>query len=119
MSKTDVEWHSREDGHSMARATVRSMGGFTLGLSLATAYGLLQLLVERKSPYRCLVTTVTLAAFLSLGMGFSVKVRASVFLMLPQVFSSKADTLGTGQGWAGAGTAALGLGSWPVTELSS
>ncbi|KAM6168238.1 DC-STAMP domain-containing protein 2 [Erethizon dorsatum] len=72
---------------SMARAMVRSVGGFTLGLSLATAYGLLELLVEGHSPWGCLVGTVTLAAFLSLGMGFSRQVRATVFLMLPQAFS--------------------------------
>ncbi|XP_004629999.1 DC-STAMP domain-containing protein 2 [Octodon degus] len=72
---------------SMARALVRSVGGFTLGLSLATAYGLLELLVEGHSPWACLVGTVTLAAFLSLGMGFSRQIRATVFLMLPQAFS--------------------------------
>ncbi|XP_063106496.1 DC-STAMP domain-containing protein 2 [Cavia porcellus] len=72
---------------SMARAIVRSVGGFSLGLSLATAYGLLELLVEGRSPRGCLVGTVTLAAFLSLGMGFSRQVRATVFLMLPQAFS--------------------------------
>ncbi|XP_055478419.1 DC-STAMP domain-containing protein 2 [Psammomys obesus] len=93
MSKTDIEWPSREEGHSMARAVVRSMGGFTLGLSLATAYGLLELLVEGRSPYGCLVTTVTLAAFLSLGMGFSRQVRATVFLLLPQSFSRQGRML--------------------------
>ncbi|XP_051012884.1 DC-STAMP domain-containing protein 2 [Acomys russatus] len=93
MSKIDVQWPSREEGHSMARAVVRSMGGFTLGLSLATAYGLLELLVEGHSPYGCLVATVTLAAFLSLGMGFSAKVRATVFLLLPQAFSRQGRML--------------------------
>ncbi|EHB07304.1 DC-STAMP domain-containing protein 2 [Heterocephalus glaber] len=70
-----------------ARAVVRSAGGFTLGLSLATAYGLLELLVEGHSPWGCLVGTVTLATFLSLGMAFSRQIRATVFLMLPQAFS--------------------------------
>ncbi|XP_047401445.1 LOW QUALITY PROTEIN: DC-STAMP domain-containing protein 2 [Sciurus carolinensis] len=78
---------------SMARAMVRSIGGFTLGLSLATAYGLLELLVEGHSPWGCLVGTVTLAAFLSLGMGFSRQVRTTVFLMLPQAFSKQGQTL--------------------------
>ncbi|KFO24928.1 DC-STAMP domain-containing protein 2 [Fukomys damarensis] len=72
-----------------ARAVVRSVGGFALGLSLATAYGLLELLVEGNSPWSCLVGTITLAAFLSLGMAFSRQVRATVFLMLPQAFSSE------------------------------
>ncbi|KAL1772346.1 DC-STAMP domain-containing protein 2 [Sigmodon hispidus] len=99
MPKIDVEWPSREEGPSMARAVVRSVGGFILGLSLATAYGLLELLVEGHSPYGCLVTTVTLAAFLSLGMGFSRQVRVSVLLLLPQAFSSEPGTLGSEQGW--------------------
>ncbi|XP_040086293.1 DC-STAMP domain-containing protein 2 [Oryx dammah] len=78
---------------SMARAVVRSTGGFILGLSLATAYGLLELLVEGHSPWGCLVGTLTLAAFLSLGMGFSRQVRVTVLLMLPQAFSKQGQTL--------------------------
>ncbi|KAM5162429.1 DC-STAMP domain-containing protein 2 [Callospermophilus lateralis] len=76
-----------------ARALVRSLGAFALGLSLATAYGLLELLVEGHSPWGCLVGTVTLAAFLGLGMGFSRQVRTTVFLMLPQAFSKQGQTL--------------------------
>ncbi|XP_040608332.1 DC-STAMP domain-containing protein 2 isoform X2 [Mesocricetus auratus] len=94
MSKIDVvERPTGEEGQSMARAVVRSMGGFTLGLSLATAYGLLELLVEGHSPYACLVTTVTLAAFLSLGLAFSRQVRVTVFLLLPQAFSRQGRML--------------------------
>lgn len=87
----------------MARAVVRSTCGFTVGLSLATAYGLLELLVEGHSPFGCLVTTVTLAAFLSLGMGFSRQVRVSVFLLLPQAFSSEPGR-GAGLGWGREGS---------------
>uniref|UniRef100_I3MC42 DC-STAMP domain containing 2 n=1 Tax=Ictidomys tridecemlineatus TaxID=43179 RepID=I3MC42_ICTTR len=76
-----------------ARALVRSLGAFALGLSLATAYGLLELLVEGHSPWGCLVGTVTLAAFLGLGMGFSRQVRTTVLLMLPQAFSKQGQTL--------------------------
>uniref|UniRef100_A0A8C6RA48 DC-STAMP domain containing 2 n=1 Tax=Nannospalax galili TaxID=1026970 RepID=A0A8C6RA48_NANGA len=83
----------REEEPSMARAVVRSVGGFTLGLSLATAYGLLELLVEGHSPWGCLVATITLAAFLSLGMGFSRQIRATILLMLPQVFSRQGRML--------------------------
>ncbi|XP_028609209.1 DC-STAMP domain-containing protein 2 [Grammomys surdaster] len=93
MVKTDREWASKEEGSSMARAVVRSTCGFTVGLSLATVYGLLELLVEGHSPFGCLVTTVTLAAFLSLGMGFSRQVRVSVFLLLPQAFSKQSRLL--------------------------
>lgn len=82
----------------MARAVVRSTGAFILGLSLATAYGLLELLVEGHNPWGCLVGTLTLATFLSLGMGFSRQVRVTVLLLLPQAFSSKLGT--QWKGWA-------------------
>ncbi|XP_007975112.3 DC-STAMP domain-containing protein 2 [Chlorocebus sabaeus] len=89
----DIVHPLRGEEPSMARAVVRSVGGFTLGLSLATAYGLLELLVEGHSPWGCLVGTLTLAAFLSLGMGFSRQVRATVLLLLPQAFSRQGRTL--------------------------
>lgn len=92
-----------------ARALVRSLGAFALGLSLATAYGLLELLVEGHSPWGCLVGTVTLAAFLGLGLGFSRQVRTTVFLMLPQAFSSEPGA-GAGGGAARRGTAGRGEG---------
>ncbi|XP_049637561.1 DC-STAMP domain-containing protein 2 [Suncus etruscus] len=72
---------------SMTRTIVRSVGGFVLGLSLATVYGTLELVVEGRSPWGCLVGTFTLAIFLGLGMGFSRQVRVSVLLVLPQAFS--------------------------------
>ncbi|XP_008521332.2 DC-STAMP domain-containing protein 2 isoform X1 [Equus przewalskii] len=89
----DVVRPSGAEEPSMARAVVRSVGGFTLGLSLATAYGLLELLVEGHSPWGCLVGTFTLAAFLSLGMGFSRQVRVTVLLLLPQAFSKQGRAL--------------------------
>ncbi|XP_051714569.2 LOW QUALITY PROTEIN: DC-STAMP domain-containing protein 2 [Oryctolagus cuniculus] len=78
---------------SLARGVVRSTGCFTLGLILATVYGLLELLVEGLSPWGCLVGTLTVGAFLSLGMGFSRQVRATVFLLLPQAFSRQGRML--------------------------
>ncbi|XP_048214170.1 DC-STAMP domain-containing protein 2 [Perognathus longimembris pacificus] len=91
MSKVKVDAVLEEP--SVARALVRGVGGFSLGLALATTYGLLELLVEGHSPWACLVGTVALAIFLSLGMGFSSKVRVSVFLLLPQAFSKHGRTL--------------------------
>lgn len=84
---------------SPARAVVRSLGGFGLGLSLATAYGLLELLVEGQSPWGCLVGTLTLAGFLGLGMAFSRQVRVTVLLLLPQAFSSERGTGWEGRSW--------------------
>ncbi|XP_004693697.2 PREDICTED: DC-STAMP domain-containing protein 2 [Condylura cristata] len=62
-------------------------------MSLATVYGLLMLLVGKHSPWACMVVTLTLAIFLSLGMAFSHQVRVTVFLLLPQAFSSQGRTL--------------------------
>lgn len=90
----DVVYPLGAEESSMTRAAVRSMGAFSLGLSLATAYGLLELLVEGHSPWGCLVGTLTLATFLSLGMGFSRQVRVTVFLLLPQAFSSEPGARG-------------------------
>ncbi|CAK6439468.1 unnamed protein product [Pipistrellus nathusii] len=78
---------------SLARALVRSLGAFGLGLSLASAYGLLELLVEGQSPWGCLVGTLTLAGFLGLGMAFSRQVRVTVLLVLPQAFSKQSQAL--------------------------
>lgn len=94
----DVVRPSGAEELSRTRVVVRSLGGFSLGLSLATAYGLLELLVEEHSPWGCLVGTLTLAAFLSLGMGFSRQVRVTVLLLLPQAFSSEPGTRWEGQG---------------------
>nr|XP_012623332.1 DC-STAMP domain-containing protein 2 isoform X1 [Microcebus murinus] len=89
----DAVYPLREEEPSMARALVLSVGAFSLGLLLATAYGLLELLVEGQSPWGCLVGTLTLAAFLSLGMAFSRQVRVTVFLLLPQAFSRQGRML--------------------------
>ncbi|XP_032320037.1 DC-STAMP domain-containing protein 2-like [Camelus ferus] len=102
---------------SMARAVVRSTGGFTLGLSLATAYGLLELLVEGRSPWGCLVGTLTLAAFLSLGMAFSRQVRVTVFLLLPQAFSSELGTQWSGVGRGAGAEAGRVLGRGWLREI--
>ncbi|XP_039766873.1 DC-STAMP domain-containing protein 2 isoform X6 [Ornithorhynchus anatinus] len=69
------------------RTVVRSAGGFALGLALSAAYGLLALLVQGHQPWGCFVVSVTLAAFLGMGMAFSRPVRATVLLLLPQAFS--------------------------------
>ncbi|XP_036610114.1 DC-STAMP domain-containing protein 2 [Trichosurus vulpecula] len=78
---------------SKRQEVARSVGGFILGLSLATAYGLLGLFVQGHSPWTCLVATISLAIFLGLGMGFSSSVRITVLLLLPQAFSRQGRTL--------------------------
>lgn len=67
--------------------------GLVLGLVLATLYGALVLLAQGHNIWYCLVTTITLGAGLGLGMAFSVKMRVTVLLSLPYVFTSEWPSL--------------------------
>ncbi|NWY07419.1 DCST2 protein, partial [Nothoprocta ornata] len=67
----------------------RSALGFALGMALGSAYGALVLLAQSHNIWYCLVTTVSLGTALALGMAFSVKVRVTVLLTLPHIFTSK------------------------------
>ncbi|XP_068942055.1 DC-STAMP domain-containing protein 2 [Petaurus breviceps papuanus] len=91
MAGKEVPLWAREQ--SRGREVAQSVGSFILGLTLATAYGLLGLLVQGHSPWTCLVSTLSLAVFLGLGMGFSSSVRITVLLLLPQAFSRQCRTL--------------------------
>ncbi|XP_030638976.1 DC-STAMP domain-containing protein 2 [Chanos chanos] len=61
--------------------------GFFLGLFLAFVYGMTALLVQKHDLWYCLISTVTIAVFISFGMAFSSRVRANVMLMLPMLCS--------------------------------
>ncbi|NXT41407.1 DCST2 protein, partial [Pelecanoides urinatrix] len=71
----------------------RSAGGFALGMVLASLYGVLVLLAQGHNIWYCLVTTISLAAGLGLGMAFSVKARATVLLSLPHIFTEEGKML--------------------------
>ncbi|NXJ84490.1 DCST2 protein, partial [Trogon melanurus] len=71
----------------------RSAFGFALGITLATLYGALVLLAQGHDVWFCLVTTVTLAAGLGLGMAFSATARVTVLLSLPHIFTKEGKTL--------------------------
>ncbi|XP_075048099.1 DC-STAMP domain-containing protein 2 [Mixophyes fleayi] len=89
--KKEVEPRIRED--TLTKATLRSFGGFVTGLLLTSIYALLVLFVKNYNLWYCIVSTVTLGLFLSIGMAFSVRVRTTVFLMLPQMFSGEGKTI--------------------------
>lgn len=74
---------------SKAWELARSAGGFMLGMALASLYGALVLLAQGHNIWYCLVTTTSLGAGLGLGMAFSVKMRVTVLLSLPHIFTSK------------------------------
>lgn len=79
----------RPEGRSKAQEFARSLGGLTLGLTLASIYGALVLLVQGHSVWYCLSITVMLGAGLGLGMAFSMKTRMIVLLALPHFFTSE------------------------------
>ncbi|KAI6072942.1 DC-STAMP domain-containing protein 2 [Aix galericulata] len=74
---------------SKVREVARSTAGFVLGMALASLYGALVLLAQSGNLWYCLVTTISLGTALGLGMAFSTKVRVSVLLTLPHIFTSK------------------------------
>ncbi|NXD86924.1 DCST2 protein, partial [Halcyon senegalensis] len=71
----------------------RSVGGFVLGMVLASLYGALVLLAQGHNIWYCLVTTTSLGAGLGLGMAFSAKARVTVLLSLPHIFTREGKTL--------------------------
>lgn len=83
------QWPRDPVEESLVRSVVRSMGGFLLGMALASLYGAMVLLAQSYSIWYCLASTVSLGMGLGLGMAFSSKVRLTVLLGLPHVFSSK------------------------------
>ncbi|XP_032305049.1 DC-STAMP domain-containing protein 2 [Coturnix japonica] len=82
-------WGGRQEELSRAQKAARSVTGFVLGMVLASFYGVLVLLVQSANAWFCLLSTAALGAALGLGMGFSIKVRMTVLLSLPHVFTSK------------------------------
>ncbi|NXP51917.1 DCST2 protein, partial [Heliornis fulica] len=71
----------------------RSTGGFILGMALASLYGLLALLAQGHNVWYCMVTTIVLGMGLGLGMAFSSRVRLTVLLSLPHMFTREGKTL--------------------------
>lgn len=70
------------------KEAVRSLGGFFFGLVLSSCYAGMVLFVHSYGMWYSLLSTVTIAAFCSFGMGLSVRIRSNVFLMLPMICSS-------------------------------
>ncbi|NXL66971.1 DCST2 protein, partial [Chordeiles acutipennis] len=71
----------------------RSVGGFVLGMALASLYGALVLLAQGHNVWYCLVTTISLSAVLGLGMAFSLTMRVTVLLSLPHIFTREGKML--------------------------
>ncbi|KAM6330917.1 DC-STAMP domain-containing protein 2 [Alca torda] len=78
---------------SEARELAHSAGGFVLGMLLASLYGAVVLLAQGHDIWYCLVTTSSLGAALGLGMAFSAKMRVTVLLSLPHIFTREGKML--------------------------
>ncbi|XP_061231170.1 DC-STAMP domain-containing protein 2 isoform X4 [Neopsephotus bourkii] len=78
---------------SRVREVARSACGFVLGMALSSLYGALVLLAQGHNIWYCLITTIGLGALLGLGMAFSAKVRLTVLLSLPQIFTQEGKML--------------------------
>ncbi|XP_040508554.2 DC-STAMP domain-containing protein 2 isoform X1 [Gallus gallus] len=86
-------WGGRAEELSGVQGVVRSTAGFALGMGLAALYGALVLLVQRSNAWFCWLSSAVLGAVLGLGMAFSIKVRLSVLLTLPHVFTREGKIL--------------------------
>ncbi|XP_069801173.1 DC-STAMP domain-containing protein 2 [Dendropsophus ebraccatus] len=78
---------------SPTKAVLRSFAGFTVGILLTIFYAYMVLFVKNYNLWFCLATTIAIGGFLALGMAFSKKIRITVLLMLPEIFSSEAKTI--------------------------
>ncbi|XP_048338821.1 DC-STAMP domain-containing protein 2 [Sphaerodactylus townsendi] len=78
---------------TMGRRVMRSVGGFALGMTIAALYGALVIFVQGYNIWYCLVSTISLAAGLGFGMAFSYKVRVTVLLVVPQMFSRETKAI--------------------------
>ncbi|MBN3305272.1 DCST2 protein, partial [Amia calva] len=86
-------YRPRQDNDSSLKQAVCSLGGFLFGLLLATLYAGMVLFVQNYGLWYCLISTVTMAAFASFGMGLSVRIRSNVMLMLPMLCSTEGKNL--------------------------
>ncbi|XP_051575689.1 DC-STAMP domain-containing protein 2-like [Myxocyprinus asiaticus] len=74
---------------SAMRQAQRSLGGFVLGLVLASVYGMTALYIQNHDLWFCVITTGVLATFAGFGSGLSDRVRTNVMLMLPMLCSMR------------------------------
>ncbi|XP_067304663.1 DC-STAMP domain-containing protein 2 [Pseudorasbora parva] len=72
---------------SATRQLKRSISGFTLGLFIASVYGMTALFIQNHDLWFCVISTGILAAFAGFGTGLSDRVRTNVMLMIPMLCS--------------------------------
>ncbi|KAG2462080.1 DCST2 protein, partial [Polypterus senegalus] len=68
---------------------VRNLAAFFFGLLLSSVYAGMVLFIQNYSLWFCILSTITIATFCSLGMGLSLRIRATVLLMIPMICSKE------------------------------
>ncbi|KAM4021524.1 DC-STAMP domain-containing protein 2 [Anomaloglossus baeobatrachus] len=81
----------REDTHT--KVAVRRFAGFCSGIFLTSLYAMIVLFVKNYNLWFCLTTSIVIGFFLTLGLAFSIRVRITVLLMMPQILSGEAKTV--------------------------
>eukprot|EP00061_Rhincodon_typus_P002634 g18069.t1 len=78
---------ARIEEDNVVKECLRSTGGLLFGITFTSVYGLFVLFIQEYNLWYCLVTTITIAVLLGLGMGLSAKIRVNALLMVPHIFS--------------------------------
>ncbi|KAE8630348.1 hypothetical protein XENTR_v10000790 [Xenopus tropicalis] len=86
-TQKNMNYRRRKD--SIFKEALRSFFSFVLGMVFATAFAFFTLFVKTYSLDICIISSVFIGFFLSLGMAFFEQVRLTVFLTLPQIFGGK------------------------------
>ncbi|XP_048476251.1 DC-STAMP domain-containing protein 2-like [Rhincodon typus] len=80
---------ARIEEDNVVKECLRSTGGLLFGITFTSVYGLFVLFIQEYNLWYCLVTTITIAVLLGLGMGLSAKIRVNALLMVPHIFSKQ------------------------------
>ncbi|KAM9296743.1 DC-STAMP domain-containing protein 2 [Gastrophryne carolinensis] len=90
----DIEKQQAQvDGTNRIKTTIISFCFFLFGIGITTMYAYAVLIIKSYNMWFCLVTTISLGAFMCLGMAFSERFRITVLLMLPTLFSGHIKAL--------------------------
>ncbi|XP_017951610.2 DC-STAMP domain-containing protein 2 [Xenopus tropicalis] len=90
-TQKNMNYRRRKD--SIFKEALRSFFSFVLGMVFATAFAFFTLFVKTYSLDICIISSVFIGFFLSLGMAFFEQVRLTVFLTLPQIFGDHGRNL--------------------------
>ncbi|XP_068109668.1 DC-STAMP domain-containing protein 2 isoform X2 [Hyperolius riggenbachi] len=79
----------RINGNGRMKSAIRSFFAFVFGLLLITAYAYIVLFQKNYNMWFCLISTISIGFFISIGMAFSIRFRITVMLMFPHILSGQ------------------------------